>query len=411
MAKIKNREQRGLTPDRAQQKSTSARANGGSKPGSVRKLPGIGGRGWLIAGIIALVALGTLGASLKYLETDARRQAANRKLQNSGSQETSLLNAVNPFLPPPTPVPAPQLSKEYIYAGGKMLAVEDSGANAAPPADLAVWRPSNGTWYVLGGQGSQQTSLQWGQSGDRPAIGDFDGDGKTDFSVYRASTAQTNGHWYILQSSTGTFLDLDFGLGSDKLAQADYDGDGKTDAAVFRESNGYWFIRQSSTGNWVQVLWGLSTDIQAPADYDGDGKADIAVWRAGTAANSYVSSFYIVRSSDNGFQSINLGLAGDTPVPADYDGDGRADAAVRSGSNWLILNSSSGSNAQPTSISWQQAGDKAVQNDYDGDGKVDIAVWRESSGTWYIRKSSDNSTRTEQWGTVGDIPVPAFYRR
>ena len=45
----------------------------------------------------------------------------------------------------PLPTPTPQLSKEYIYAGSRLLAVEDANANAAPPADLAVWRPSNGS--------------------------------------------------------------------------------------------------------------------------------------------------------------------------------------------------------------------------------------------------------------------------
>lgn len=57
------------------------------------------------------------------------------------------------------------------------------------------------------------------------------------------------------------------------------------------------------------------------------------------------------------------------------------------------------------------AGDQVVQNDYGGDGKVDIAVWRDSTGVWYIRNSRDLTTRTVQWGSSGDEPVPAFYRR
>src|SRR5688572_6507816 len=78
-------------------------------------------------------------------------------------------------LPPVTP----QLSKEYIYAGSRLLAVEDANANAAPPADLAVWRPSTGTWWVMGGQNSAQTTQSWGTAGDQPVPGDYDGDGKT----------------------------------------------------------------------------------------------------------------------------------------------------------------------------------------------------------------------------------------
>jgi len=48
----------------------------------------------------------------------------------------------------------PQLSREYLYAGSRLLAVEDANANAAPPADLAIWRPTSGEWWVMGSQGS-----------------------------------------------------------------------------------------------------------------------------------------------------------------------------------------------------------------------------------------------------------------
>src|SRR5687768_18301094 len=68
----------------------------------------------------------------------------------------------------PLPTPTPQLSKEYIYAGSRLLAVEDANASAAPPADLAIWRPSDSVWWVMGGQGSQQVAYQGGPPGNRP---------------------------------------------------------------------------------------------------------------------------------------------------------------------------------------------------------------------------------------------------
>ena len=365
---------------------------------------------WTVLLVFGLFALGALGAGLKYLEDTAKREkAANVNKSNFDKHEPSLLSKINPFVEPTSPTPTPQLSKEYIYAGSRMLAVEDKNASAAPPADLAVWRPSTGYWYVLGGNGSQQTSFQWGGAGDIPVAGDFDGDGKTDFSVWRPSSANSNGTWYVNYSSGGNYQ-VTFGLDTDQPTVADFDGDGKTDVAVFRASTGYWYI-QGSTQGFFQIYFGTSGDVPAPADFDGDGRADAAVWRASGF------TFYAKRSSDNQNQSQYFStLPGDEAANADYDGDGKADFAIRQGSNWLIRYSASlYANANDVTTVAFQAGTDAVQNDYDGDGKVDVAVWNASDGIWKIKQSSNGQTRTEQWGgtinTVPDVPVPAFYRR
>lgn len=358
--------------------------------------------------ILTVASLGIVGSGLKYLEDDADRQKLLKP------NERSALARFNPFLAPPSPTPTPQLSKEYIYAGSRLLAVEDANANAAPPADLAVWRPSNngtgnGYWYVMGGTGSAPATEWWGLSGDDPVEGDYDGDGKTDFSVFRPS----DNKWYIMYSSTGGTWNGQFGLSGDIPAQADYDGDGKTDKAVFRQNDptsgsATWYISLSSDGSTYSQQWGYTNDVPAPADYDGDGKADLAVWRSSN------TNFYAVHSSDYSQNTIDFSTGGTDVVSSDYDGDGKADYAIfdsaaSGGPVWRIRSSASGN---PYTVSFGLAGDQPVQNDYDGDGKTDIAVWR--SGTqayWYIINSSTGNVRDEAWGITNDIPVPAFYRR
>lgn len=225
---------------------------------------------------------------------------------------------------------------------------------------------------------------------------DFDGDGKTDESVFRPS----DNVWYLNRSQAG-FAGFQFGTAGDLIAPADFNGDGKSDLCVFRPSNGAWYVLTSGDMTFYGANFGASGDIPAPGDFDGDGKADLGVFRPSTG-------YWFLLQSTAGFAAIPFGTNGDVPTLGDFDGDGKTDIAVFRWSNgvWYRLNSSNGSffGAQ-----FGQIGDKVVPADYSGDGKTDLAVWRPSNGTWYILRSDDSSFYGQQFGVSSDIPAPGDY--
>ena len=79
--------------------------------------------------------------------------------------------------------------------------------------------------------------------------------GRTDRAIFRPSSGQ----WWILKSSDDSTIVIPWGISTDKPAPGDYDGDGRTDAAVFRD--GTWFILQSSDGHPAFYPFGTTGDI------------------------------------------------------------------------------------------------------------------------------------------------------
>jgi uncharacterized delta-60 repeat protein len=267
--------------------------------------------------------------------------------------------------------------------------------------DITTYRLGSGGgpshWY------SSSFPFPWftfGSSEDLIAPGDYNGDGIAELAVFRPS----NGIWYISNSLTNAsndFRTVVWGTAGDVPAAGDFDGDGKFDVAVFRPSTGAWYVRTSETGAMIAVQWGTSGDQPVVGDYDGDGKSDIAVFRPSTGG------WYMLKSSNGQMLAYTFGMNGDRPVPADYDGDGTTDVAVfrPSSGAWYLLKSSNGAFAAQ---SWGQNGDVPAPGDYDGDGKADFAVYRSSGdyGYWYFLKSADGATDVMQWGLAADVPVP-----
>ncbi|HKP67701.1 MAG TPA: M36 family metallopeptidase, partial [Pyrinomonadaceae bacterium] len=208
----------------------------------------------------------------------------------------------------------------------------------------------------------------------RPARADFDGDARTDISVFRPSDRV----WYLNRSTTG-FAAMIWGLSTDQPVPDDYDGDGKTDITVFRATaDGAlpdFYIFRSTDSTITYISWGTTADVAISEDYDGDNKADVAIYRPSTGV------FWVRRSTDGG--TLISGPMTGSPLAIDYNGDGYADFATFNNGSWRIAGNGPGFGLALNAI-FGMAGDKAVPADYDGDGRDDLAVYRPSDGTWYI---------------------------
>jgi hypothetical protein len=261
-------------------------------------------------------------------------------------------------------------------------------------SDYAVYRPSEGVWYILQSSTNSMRAEIFGIAADTPVAADYDGDGKTDVALWRES----EGSWYIKQSSNGAVRTRAYGQSGDVPVYGYYDDDTKVDLAVYRPSGGMWWIQTSGNNANQIVRWGIATDRPVPQDYDGDGKTDIAVFRPENG------TWYAIKSANGAYQIQQFGINNDRPAPGDYDGDGRSDLSVyrAADTTWYTLESANSLfKAQPYGAS----GDQIVAGDYDGDGKSDLTVFRPSNGTWHVSQSSNQVANTTNWGKSGDIAV------
>jgi len=262
--------------------------------------------------------------------------------------------------------------------------------------DISIFRPANGEWWYLRSSDGQNRAFQFGTATDKIVPADFTGDGKTDIAFWR----QTTGEWFVLRSEDSSFYSFPFGTNGDTPVPSDYDSDGKVDAAVFRESSQTWFIQKSSGGTEI-LTFGANGDKPVVGDYDGDGKADIAILRPNGTNGA---EWWIRRSSNQTVFALQFGSSADKAVQGDYTGDGKTDVAFwrPSNGNWFILRSEDFSFY---AFPFGTTNDIPIAGDFDGDGKADAGVFRPANQNWFIQRSTQG-TLIQQFGVAGDNPVP-----
>src|SRR5262245_27518567 len=242
-----------------------------------------------------------------------------------------------------------------------------------------VWRPSTGEWSWTDPDGTALT-YQWGQAGDIPVVGDYNGNAAVDdLAVWRPS----NGTWYIwYDAGRGIKVSRQWGGPGDVPLVGDFNGNSRHDITVWRPSNGTWYIIYdgaspnqggcqpviSNSGCPASFGWGLAGDIPVVGNFagrfggtsEGFGPDDLAIFRPGDG------TWWIWYDGGTGTQlARGWGGNGDIPMPGGYSG-----------------------------------------YPYYSD---DLAIYRPSTGTWWIWHNGGTNApgpaEARAWGKPGDIPV------
>jgi hypothetical protein len=152
--------------------------------------------------------------------------------------------------------------------------------------DFAVWRPGpNAVFYIVRSATATMYTEQFGQTGDDPTVvGDYTGDNRDDIAVYRDGTNPGDQSTWFYRSigSPPGVQSIPWGQSGDTPAPGDYDGDSKYDFVIQRPDsngvNGRFWVREADGLQYSQ-WFGLANDSVVPGDYDDDGKTDFAVAR------------------------------------------------------------------------------------------------------------------------------------
>ncbi|MCB1245959.1 MAG: hypothetical protein KDB69_01690, partial [Acidimicrobiia bacterium] len=133
---------------------------------------------------------------------------------------------------------------------------------------VSIYRPSEQRIYIINrlgsassGLGAADYSFQFGNPGDSPFVGDFDGDGVDTIGLHRASTGLV---YYRNRNSTGiAHRQFIYGDPGDRIIAGDWIGQGHDTVAVYRPSNQTLYVRFSNSAGFAdaQIVAGPFTGV------------------------------------------------------------------------------------------------------------------------------------------------------
>jgi len=251
---------------------------------------------------------------------------------------------------------------------------------------------------------------------------------------------QSQGLFIVDQDGNNTF-DLpgdrieSFGEPGDIPVAGDWDGTGVVRIGVYRPANGHWYIDLNNNGKWDGSGSGLDLDIQfgqayatpcAPVssatlaacgdipivgDWGGTGVSRLGIFRGATGQFYLDNQNPTAAGPHTSLTTYNFGQIGDIPVSANWNATGAADQiGVYRRGTWFV--NATGDGVFHPSDPVYTFGDATtipVTGNWNGSAPKRIGVFN-SVGQWFVDLNSDHIfslpfDTTWSYGETGDLPV------
>ena len=281
--------------------------------------------------------------------------------------------------------------------------------------ETSVYRPGTGFYLKMDTGSSWNPSTVFnpsyifrGEAGWTPIVGDWNGGGTTKIGVFK------NGVWYLDYNGNaiwdaGSDTVLTFGLTTPDFVPVvgDWNGDKKTDVGFYRM--GSWSLDYFGQGTITQpyAFWEVNDIFRASVvgDWNGDGKTEIGVYRNenGNANLDYNGNGEWDSSVDI---ARNFNVAYWTPVVGDWNGDGKSKIGVFKDGAWRL--DYNGNGRLIKTYTFGTSGSTPVIGDWNGDGKSKIGVFKD--GAWQLDENGNGAwdsgiDKEYSFGTTGCTPV------
>jgi hypothetical protein len=225
-----------------------------------------------------------------------------------------------------------------------------------------------------------------------------------------------SGEWSLFDalSAEGSVDDFYYGNPGDVPFMGDWDGDGVATPGLYRQSDGFVYLRHSNTEGIADTtfFFGNPGDFPLVGDFNGNGKDSVSIYRS-SEARVYVINELGEEGGGLGAAdySFLFGNPGDTPFVGDFDGDGIDTVGLhRASTGFVYFRDSLTDGNADSSFFYGNPGDVVLAGDWDGDGDDTVAVFRPSSGRIYV--NLENSTGAADYTLyVGNYPGAVTFKR